>query len=112
MPRCLHFPALLLACFLFGLLIVPTHAHAGTQSAAPEPDPVVWPETPCRLENRMDIAVVDGLFFECTCVRLLMGHQCDWMIIAGVASRPARRIKVKAHAKRVAIHAPLPAVVA
>lgn len=88
----------LIAALAATAIIAPA-ASATSNAAAP---PVVWPEAPCNLNHRMDIAIIQGLFFECTCIRLQDGYQCDWMIIAGVSSaklsrKPKhRRVTVKA----------------
>jgi hypothetical protein len=89
-------------------LCTATAVHANPTAQAP---PIVWPQGPCNLEHRMDIAIVEGMFFECQCMRLLVGYQCDWYLVAGVSSAKLSR-KIKKPAKRIAIRAHLPAVVA
>ncbi len=115
-----HAPFILIGVLLVALSVT---AHANAEPArfglkAPvlskkgEP-PIVWPDSECTLANRMDIAVVEGMFFECQCMRLQDGYQCDWYLVAGVES-PAelrKRIKrTKLHSHRV-IHA-RPSVIA
>lgn len=57
---------------------------------------IVYPDGPCDLAHRMDIAIVDGMLWECSCARLLIGYQCDWFLIAGVdtPAKKARRIRM------------------
>lgn len=86
-------PIALLAALALAMSVTAT-SHAGVVVKAPvvkAGDPFVWPESPCNLDHRMDVAIVDGMFFECTCVRLHIGYQCDWMVIAGVTA--SKKIK-------------------
>jgi hypothetical protein len=101
-----------LVFFLALGLIANTAAHAKPAAKQPDPPAVVWPQEPCNLAHRMDIAIVDGMFFECQCMRLLVGYQCDWYLVAGVSSaKLSRKIKHPAK-KRVSIRVAHPAVVA
>ena len=68
-----------------------------TAAKAAAPAPITWPTAPCNLAHRMNVAIVDGLFFECTCVRLLVGYQCDWMIIGGVDEPALSRKRIVKH---------------
>lgn len=65
-----------------------TSVHAAVNVRTP-PAPtvmknIIWPDAPCTVDNRMDVAIVDGMFFECQCLALASGFQCDWYLIAGV----------------------------
>lgn len=69
--------------------------------AAESPPMIAWPTGPCNLAHRMDVAIVDGMFFECQCTRLLLGYDCSWYLVAGVDEPALSRKRVIKHpAKR------------
>lgn len=111
--RRLHLPALIVAAFLWGYLVVPAHA----ESHAKVPVAHAPPDKPCHFDNRMDIEIVNGIWFECSCEALMVGSVCDWYEITEPAHDPhsppklKRAAKAKAKHRRVVIHAALPAVV-
>ena len=110
-----HAPFIAIGVALIAAAIVATAVQAGPVAKAPitkAASEIEWPSEPCNLEHRMDIAIVDGMFFECQCLRLLNGYQCDWYLIAGVNStklkrhikRPGKGLLVRV-ARTVAVHA-------
>lgn len=102
---------LMLVGVVVGLLwvgIAETAAKADTKAAAPD---IQWPQSPCNLNHRMDIAIVDGLFFECVCSRLQVNYECSWWIVAGVDPITRKRIK-RRHAPHVTRIYVRPSVVA
>lgn len=101
-------PGLVTMLLLVAACVVPEYGHAASTAKAP---PIVWPDSPCDLAHRMDVAIVDGMFFECQCMRLLVGYQCDWYLVAGVSSAKLSR-RIKRPVMRVMVHAARPAVVA
>lgn len=117
MNRRLHYPALLLACFLYGAFVVPTHAATPkpthgigtaviwTKLKSTKRNPLAPPEI-CNMENRMTIFVdEDGILWACECEVLSKGFICRWQVIGGVD--PIHRAK-----KRHLVRHALPAVVA
>lgn len=119
MNRRLHLPALILAAFLWGYLVVPTHAatpkptHAigtaviWTKIKTIKPNRLAPPEI-CNMENRMTIFVdEDGILWACECEVLAKGFICRWQVIGGVDPFERRAAK-----KRHAVRHALPAVVA
>lgn len=91
MKRRLHFPLLLVAAFAYGALVVP-HAHAGPTAKAPIAR-LSPPDKPCRFENRLDIEIIEGVWFECSCERLMVGTVCDWYEITSSAEDPQHKTK-------------------
>lgn len=96
-----------LVCLIF-VGIAETAAKADAKAATPD---IEWPQSPCNLANRMNIAVIDGLMFECVCSRLQVNYECSWWIVAGVTSAKSKRIK-RRHAPRVTRIYVLPSVTA
>lgn len=96
--RRLQLPALLLACFLWGYLVVP--AHAGTKSPAPHR---LAPPTICNMANRMMIFVdEDNILWACECEALSSGFTCRWQVIGGVdAVSIRRRVRARMHVRVV-----------
>jgi hypothetical protein len=95
--RRLHYPALLLACFAFGYFAVPSHAKSpthgiGTAVIKLNPD---YGGT-CNFAHRMDIQIIDGVWFECMCIALANGWDCAWVELPEPAVTGLRkRIKVR-----------------
>lgn len=107
--RKLHFPLLLLACFAYGALVVP-HSDGAVHARAPlAADP---PNKPCTFQNRLDIEIIGGVWFECSCEALMVGTVCDWYEITSAAQEPARKIKRAKPHHRIVIRIAHPAVVA
>jgi hypothetical protein len=98
----LHYPALLIACFVYGYAVVPSHAAQPRKLAPP---------VPCTMQNRMDMFVdEDNILWECTCETLKSGHICRWQVIGGVDAIPSRKLR-KQHTRTIIRYA-RPAVVA
>lgn len=55
-----------------------------------------FPSGPCDFEHRLDLEIIDGVWFECVCSALVNGWDCAWYDVgeAAVASRkPIKRAK-------------------
>lgn len=98
---------------LIFLGICETAAHAGVNARTPAAQ--APPERPCTFQNRLDIEILNGVWFECSCEALIIGTVCDWYEITSAAQEPAASRKVnraKPKHRRIAIHVAHPAVVA
>lgn len=105
--------AAILVAFTLTLTVVAESRAASHVKAPRSANP---PARPCTFQNRLDIEIVGGIWFECSCEALMVGTVCDWYEITEPAHDPHHAPTLKKHAKpkhrRVVIHAAIPAVVA
>lgn len=71
-------------------LTLTIEAHAATSVKAPVTFNVPPPSEPCDFDHRMDVIVVHGVWFECSCEALMVGTVCDWYEITSSAPEADR----------------------
>lgn len=89
---------LLICCVaLVALAIgIQVDAQAGT-SARP---PVTLPSGPCDEDHILDIEIIDGVLYECSCdQRIFTENDCSWQEITSQADDPMRFRRVVKRAK-------------
>jgi hypothetical protein len=63
------------------------------------------PSAPCDEDHILDIYIIDGVLFECSCdQRLFVENDCEWMEITSQADDPMRFRRVVKWAKRKHLH--------
>jgi len=98
------------AIFIVSFVALVGISRAGVTSRAPAK--ATPPSAPCDFQHRMDIMVIDGIWFECSCEALMVGTVCDWYEVTSPAHDPNEKVKRTAKHRRIIVHARIPAVVA
>lgn len=89
-----------------GSAVLKYNWRGGKATTIPQP-----PDKPCTFQNRLDIEIIDGVWFECSCEALMVGTVCDWYEVTSPAADPQAARRIKRHATRISLIVARPAVV-
>lgn len=73
----------------------------GVEAAQASAPPRALPTGPCDEDHILDIEIIDGVLFECSCdQRIFVANDCEWMEITSQAYDPQRAKPLKRHKHR------------